>query len=150
MAMALSAGYETPSDVLSKLVVVDVSPIKGKISKQFRTYIDTLKEMEGQGIKSRKEANDYLARIEPVSNYPFSPPPFLDSRLHHSPLTNGRMTRRMPAYEPSYSQTSSLSRATTWALNLPSRSISSRTTFPISGTSHTSLESGHGQARLSL
>ncbi|TEB27086.1 alpha/beta-hydrolase [Coprinellus micaceus] len=65
MAMALSAGYEKPSDVLSKLVVVDVSPIKGKISKQFRTYIDTLKEMEGQGIKSRKEANDYLARIEP-------------------------------------------------------------------------------------
>ena len=68
MAMALSAGYEKPSDVLSKLVVVDVSPIKGKISKQFQTYIDTLKEMEGQGIKSRKEANDYLARIEPVSN----------------------------------------------------------------------------------
>lgn len=76
MAMALSAGYEKPSDVLSKLVVVDVSPIKGKISKQFQTYIDTLKEMEGHGIKSRKEANDFLARVEPVSNQPFSVPSF--------------------------------------------------------------------------
>jgi len=65
MAMALEAGYTKPSTFLSKLVVVDVSPIKGRISQQFVQYIKTLKEIQDTPtITSRKEADAYLARVE--------------------------------------------------------------------------------------
>ncbi|KAJ2934698.1 hypothetical protein H1R20_g2398, partial [Candolleomyces eurysporus] len=64
MAMALAAGHEKPNDILSKLVVVDISPVKARLSKEFSLYIDTLKEIEDLGLKTRKEATEYLARVE--------------------------------------------------------------------------------------
>jgi hypothetical protein len=66
MTMALAAGHEKPNDILSKLVVVDISPVKARLSKEFSLYIDTLKEIEDLGLKTRKEATEYLARVEKV------------------------------------------------------------------------------------
>ncbi|EAU85248.2 mitochondrial protein [Coprinopsis cinerea okayama7 len=65
MSVALQAGNEQPPHTLNDLIVVDVSPVKGRISHQFRTYVDTLKEIQDLGLKTRKEAADHLARVEP-------------------------------------------------------------------------------------
>lgn len=65
MAAALQAGKEHPPQTLDNLIVVDVSPIKGRISKQFVSYVDTLKEIQDKGLASRKEASDCLATVEP-------------------------------------------------------------------------------------
>ncbi|KAH6909242.1 mitochondrial protein [Coprinopsis sp. MPI-PUGE-AT-0042] len=65
MAAALQAGREQPPHTLDNLIVVDVSPIRGRISKQFINYVDTLKEIQDKGLSTRKEASDYLAAIEP-------------------------------------------------------------------------------------
>lgn len=66
MAAALQAGREQPPHTLDNLIVVDVSPIRGRISKQFVSYVDTLKEIQDKGLSTRKEASDYLATVEPV------------------------------------------------------------------------------------
>ncbi|TFK27843.1 alpha/beta-hydrolase [Coprinopsis marcescibilis] len=65
MSVALAAGHEQPPHTLNHLVVVDVSPIKGRISQQFIDYVNTLKKIEDLGLKTRKEASDYLAQVEP-------------------------------------------------------------------------------------
>ncbi|KAG8947944.1 hypothetical protein FRC04_010141 [Tulasnella sp. 424] len=63
MAAALSP--DLPPEVLSKLIVVDMSPARGPISDEFKTYLKAMKEIEHKRVKSRKEADDVLQAYEP-------------------------------------------------------------------------------------
>ncbi|KLO13035.1 alpha/beta-hydrolase [Schizopora paradoxa] len=64
VAMALALDQDRPRDLLSSLVVADISPIRGKISPEFQRYADGMIELEKLGVKSRKEAFDKLAEYE--------------------------------------------------------------------------------------
>lgn len=66
MAAALSP--DLPPDTLSKLIVVDISPARGPMSDEFRTYLRAMKEIEHKRVKTRKEADDVLQAYEPVSS----------------------------------------------------------------------------------
>jgi hypothetical protein len=52
------------------LLVVDIAPGVGKISPEFRTYLDAMKEIDTAGVVSRKDADAILAKYEPVSTSP--------------------------------------------------------------------------------
>ncbi|KIO28720.1 hypothetical protein M407DRAFT_22146 [Tulasnella calospora MUT 4182] len=56
MAAALSP--ELPPEVLSKLILVDISPARGPMGDEARTYLKAMKEIEHKRVKSRKEADD--------------------------------------------------------------------------------------------
>ncbi|GAA5883044.1 hypothetical protein JCM16303_006807 [Sporobolomyces ruberrimus] len=62
VAMALALGG---CDPLSKLVVVDIAPGVGKISPEFRAYLDAMKEIDAAEVHSRKEADSILQKTEP-------------------------------------------------------------------------------------
>lgn len=46
--------------------VVDMAPGVGKISPEFHSYINAMKEIEKAAVHSRKEADEILAEYEPV------------------------------------------------------------------------------------
>ncbi|GAA5941583.1 hypothetical protein JCM1841_002006 [Sporobolomyces salmonicolor] len=62
VAMTLALGG---CDALSRLVVVDIAPGIGKISPEFRAYLDAMNEIEAAGVHSRKEADLILQKTEP-------------------------------------------------------------------------------------
>jgi len=64
VAMAVALDRDRPQDLLSSLVVADISPIRGKISPEFQNYADGMIQLEKMGVKSRKEAFDILAEYE--------------------------------------------------------------------------------------
>ena len=53
-------------ETIAKLVVVDMSPAKGKISPDYAKYIEGMREIEQMGIKSKKEADVILQKYEQV------------------------------------------------------------------------------------
>ncbi len=65
--MAVALDRDRPQDLLSSLVVADVSPIRGKISPEFQNYADGMIQLEKMRVKSRKEAFDILAEYEQVN-----------------------------------------------------------------------------------
>jgi len=67
--MALALSPERSSNLLSRLVVADIAPNKGALSPEFRIYVDTMQKIEKEGVTSRKEANEYLQAVEPVSDF---------------------------------------------------------------------------------
>lgn len=52
------------SSIVNKLMVVDISPMKGKISDEFVTYLNGMKEINSMEIKNRKEADQILSKFE--------------------------------------------------------------------------------------
>ena len=69
MVMAFALNPDLPKDLLSRLIVVDISAAKGPISDEFRTYVKAMKEIEAKHTKSRKEADAILQAYEPVSGH---------------------------------------------------------------------------------
>ncbi|EHS64445.1 uncharacterized protein PGTG_22259 [Puccinia graminis f. sp. tritici CRL 75-36-700-3] len=69
MSLALSESSSNSnregSDLIKKLVAVDISPAKGPISKSFQVYIDGFKEINSRPVSSRKEADEILTKYEP-------------------------------------------------------------------------------------
>ncbi|BGP20566.1 hypothetical protein JCM10213_003828 [Rhodosporidiobolus nylandii] len=61
VSMALALGGCEP---VSKLVVVDIAPGVGKISPEFRAYLDAMKEIDDAKVMSRKEADTILQKTE--------------------------------------------------------------------------------------
>jgi len=53
-----------PPDLLSRLIIADVSPAKGPISEEFQSYVKAMKEIESKKTKSRKEADEILQGYE--------------------------------------------------------------------------------------
>lgn len=72
-------------------VVVDIAPGIGKISPEFRAYLDAMKEIDEAKVSSRKEADSILHKTEPVRpSFPSRPPllPLYPTLFLFSPLNS--------------------------------------------------------------
>lgn len=66
--MAFALDPSLPKNMLSRLVVVDISPAVGPISPEFRRYIDAMREIDAANVKTKKEGEDILKKYESVSD----------------------------------------------------------------------------------
>jgi hypothetical protein len=75
VVMALALDPALPKDLLSRLIVVDISPAVGPISPEFRRYIDAMKEIDAAKVQTKKEGEEILKNYESVSaiSYPYQP-----------------------------------------------------------------------------
>lgn len=64
--MSVALDPSLPDGLLSHLIVGDISPIRGRISKEFQRYIDGMLKVQEEGIKTRKEAFERLSEFEKV------------------------------------------------------------------------------------
>ena len=71
VAMAFALSPELPPGLLSRLIVADIAPSRGALSPEFRNYTDVMLKIEAAKIHSRKEANEMIQQVEPVSSQPF-------------------------------------------------------------------------------
>ncbi|KIK52682.1 hypothetical protein GYMLUDRAFT_251052 [Collybiopsis luxurians FD-317 M1] len=65
--MTLALDDQLPSDLLKNLIVVDISPTKGRVSKTTISYIDALRQIEDLKLSdsnARKEADKVLLEVE--------------------------------------------------------------------------------------
>lgn len=86
MSVALSP--DCPPD-LRHLIVADIAPSKGPLSREFSGYVEALKKIEASKVTSRKEAQDILRPYEQVR------PPAPDSRFTAAdPGSGGRQWLR--------------------------------------------------------
>ncbi|QRW04544.1 Abhydrolase domain-containing protein [Ceratobasidium sp. AG-Ba] len=76
--MAFALDPALPKDLLSHLVVVDISPAVGPISPEFRNYIHAMHEINAAKVQTKKQAEEILKKIEPVSGVTMSNSRFLD------------------------------------------------------------------------
>jgi hypothetical protein len=61
MALALSG-----HPAISRLVVLDIAPSRGKISPEFVQYTSAMQEIEDARVTSRKQATEMISKHEPV------------------------------------------------------------------------------------
>ncbi|KAG8880551.1 hypothetical protein FRB99_004795, partial [Tulasnella sp. 403] len=64
VVMALALSPQLPQDLLSNLIVADISPARGPISDDFRMYVKAMQEVEERKTKNRKEADEVLQAYE--------------------------------------------------------------------------------------
>jgi len=62
--MALALNPDLPPNLLSNLVIADIGPAKGRLSKEFLHYIDGMKEVEQKRVHTRKAADSIMERYE--------------------------------------------------------------------------------------
>ena len=65
--MSVALDPNRTEGLLSHLVIGDISPIRGRISKEFQRYIDGMLQIEKEGIASRTAAFKRLEEFEEVS-----------------------------------------------------------------------------------
>ena len=65
VAMALALSKYSDQN-LRRLIVADMSPQIAKISDEFQSYANTMSEIEELNVKSKKEADGILAKVEPL------------------------------------------------------------------------------------
>lgn len=65
--MAFALDPSLPKDLLSHLVVVDISPAVGPVSPEFRRYADAMHEIDEAKVKTKKEGEEILKKYESVS-----------------------------------------------------------------------------------
>ncbi|KAL5504056.1 hypothetical protein ACEPAH_8129 [Sanghuangporus vaninii] len=81
-AMALALNPDLPKDTLSHLIVADISPLRGRLSSEFRRYLEGMIKLEKEGnVTTKKEAFEALEEIEE------------DPLIRHFLLTNLDTTR---------------------------------------------------------
>lgn len=68
MALALDPHFDTRTNLLKNLIVVDIAPVKAKMSPQFRSYVEAMRRIESEKLKSRKEASELLSTYEKVNS----------------------------------------------------------------------------------
>ncbi|KAJ7639505.1 Alpha/Beta hydrolase protein, partial [Roridomyces roridus] len=61
MSVALSPAH---SNLLEKLIVVDIAPSRGALSSDFKAYVDAMQSIESAGVSTRKEALEILEEVE--------------------------------------------------------------------------------------
>ncbi|EUC62787.1 alpha/beta-hydrolase [Rhizoctonia solani AG-3 Rhs1AP] len=64
VVMSFALNPSLPEGMLSRLVVVDISPAVGPISPEFRRYIDAMKEIDEAKVKTKKEGEEILKKYE--------------------------------------------------------------------------------------
>ncbi|KAG7448074.1 alpha/beta-hydrolase [Guyanagaster necrorhizus] len=60
VALAPNLGMST----LSHLISVDITPARGNLSNEFKSYVESMKKIEAMKVKTRKEAVDILHETE--------------------------------------------------------------------------------------
>lgn len=66
VAMSVALGQNSPKDLISHLIVVDIAPTKGVPSFDFRSHAIAVIQIQNDQVKSREEADKILAEVEPV------------------------------------------------------------------------------------
>jgi len=67
--MTLALDKDLPSNLLKNLIVVDIPPIKGSVSRTTISYIEAMRRIEDlklTGSSIRKEADELLIDVEKV------------------------------------------------------------------------------------
>ncbi|KAJ3562849.1 hypothetical protein NP233_g9322 [Leucocoprinus birnbaumii] len=64
MAIALDPHLETDPSILENLIAVDIAPVKAKLSTGFRGYLEAMRRIENEKVKTRKEAMAILSEYE--------------------------------------------------------------------------------------
>ncbi|KAI6039851.1 alpha beta-hydrolase [Pisolithus marmoratus] len=64
VAMTLALHPETPSDILTKVIVSDIAPVRAKASEDTILHIKGMEAIESSGITTRKEADEILEGYE--------------------------------------------------------------------------------------
>ncbi|KAI5998793.1 alpha beta-hydrolase [Pisolithus albus] len=64
VAMTLALHPETPADMLTKVVVSDIAPVRAKISEDTILHIKGMETIESTGTTTRKEADEILRGYE--------------------------------------------------------------------------------------
>ncbi|EMD31298.1 hypothetical protein CERSUDRAFT_100492 [Gelatoporia subvermispora B] len=85
VAMTVALNPDTPTDLLSRLIVADIAPSKGKLSDEFDGYIRALKKIAESRVTTRQEAQKIL---EPYEKDPMTRAFLLTNfdTSHHGPL----------------------------------------------------------------
>ena len=63
--MSVALNPECPPD-LRHLIVADIAPSKGPLSREFSGYVEALKKIEASRVSSRQAAQDILRPYEQV------------------------------------------------------------------------------------
>ena len=66
--MSVALDPRLPADLLSHLIVADISPARGALSDEFQGYIRGMKKIEESHVKTRQEADRLLREFEQVRN----------------------------------------------------------------------------------
>ncbi|KAI7943810.1 hypothetical protein MJO28_011338, partial [Puccinia striiformis f. sp. tritici] len=91
MTLALESSISThkpDSELIKKLIAVDISPAKGPISESFQIYIDGFKESNSRSISSGKEANQILRKYKEDLGQPIPINEFKEDRSVCDLITN--------------------------------------------------------------
>ncbi|THV05638.1 alpha/beta-hydrolase, partial [Dendrothele bispora CBS 962.96] len=67
VAMTTVLGRYLPPSTIANLVVADIAPIKGKVSRASVSYFEAMKKIESMKLKTKKEARNVLAEWEKAS-----------------------------------------------------------------------------------
>ncbi|KAH7884783.1 alpha beta-hydrolase [Phlebopus sp. FC_14] len=64
VAMSIALSPETPSDLLTDLIVSDIAPVRAKLSADIELHIEAMERIEASNVTSRKQANEILEEYE--------------------------------------------------------------------------------------
>ena len=67
--MAVALDPELPPELLAQLIVVDIAPARGALSPEFQGYIEAMKRIEANQVKTRQEADRVLQPYEQVPSH---------------------------------------------------------------------------------
>ena len=72
--MAAALTPQIRPNLLSNLIIADIGPARGKMSKEFLHYIQGMKDVELRRVHTRKEADSIMEHYEKVrlAGLPFS------------------------------------------------------------------------------
>lgn len=68
MAMACALNPELPQSLLRHLIVADIAPSRGPLSREFTGYVEAMKKIEDSKVTTRKEAQEILTPYEKVAS----------------------------------------------------------------------------------
>ncbi|KAJ7098647.1 alpha/beta-hydrolase, partial [Mycena belliarum] len=69
VAMSVALDPALSTSTLSKLVVVDIAPTRGKLSEEFERYVEAMDIIERAKLSTRAEALEILQQYEQVTSY---------------------------------------------------------------------------------
>lgn len=64
--MTVALTENRPEDLLTHLILADISPAKGALTSEFKGYTEAMQKIEQRKVTTRKEAQEILIPYEPV------------------------------------------------------------------------------------
>ncbi|TBU50464.1 alpha/beta-hydrolase [Dichomitus squalens] len=64
VAMTVALDPDLPRELLAHLIVADIAPARAALSPEFQGYIEAMKKIEANGVKTRQEADRVLKPYE--------------------------------------------------------------------------------------